>query len=126
MSTDSKTSISERPSHHANSSATLFRNPWEEPQETSFSNWQLPTAPGWPGLPFEWAKEFAQHSHKPVEVVQPTFGTERSDAVKATWLGHAVRCRLLFRIARFLMLHLEFLGRITKGISQRNHYTDPL
>ncbi|KZS91257.1 Metallo-hydrolase/oxidoreductase [Sistotremastrum niveocremeum HHB9708] len=89
MSTDSKTSISERPSHHANSSATLFRNPWEEPEETSFSNWQLPTAPGWPGLPFEWAKEFAQHSHKPVEVVKPTFGSERSDAVKATWLGHA-------------------------------------
>lgn len=95
MSTDSQKSNSStksnRPSHHANSTATSFRNPWEEPQETSFADWLLPSAPTWPGLPFEWAKAVVEHSHKPVEVVKPTFGTGKDEAIKATWLGHAVR-----------------------------------
>lgn len=80
-----------RPSHHANSTGTLFQNPWDAVEEPSnYRPWELP--PGMLNFPIEWAQEHPDHPHKPVEVVKPDFALDSTDfsAVKATWLGHAV------------------------------------
>jgi N-acyl-phosphatidylethanolamine-hydrolysing phospholipase D len=83
-----------RPSHHANDTATAFKNPWESA-----------TAPTWSELltkrtiPLEWYKD-ALHSHekaRKLEVVEPDWGKsnrqkrglENKRCIVGTWLGHA-------------------------------------
>src|ERR1700761_5184896 len=90
-----------RPPHHANTEGTLFRNPWDDKERdgSSFSISSLPRflKDGWAEFPLEWAKEHTDNPHKPVTVVNPTFGLgltgkeDRGKEIKATWLGHAVR-----------------------------------
>lgn len=74
-----------RPSHHANSSASSFKNPWVQPKgllEGLFNS-----------FPLSLAKRLHDHPARPVKVVEPDWGKDEPDAgrVKATWLGHAVR-----------------------------------
>lgn len=106
------------PPHHANSSKTLFQNPWktaEEPDENATEveepapedaatqaggvfNLFANSMPSWLlNIPIEIAKDLSHHNILPKKVVEPRFykyaGNEGS--LKATWLGHAVSaCRL--------------------------------
>jgi hypothetical protein len=77
----------ERPMHHANDNGTSFQNPWMKPKGLLASGQVLTQFP----LAFE--RELQAHHVTPVRVVEPDFGgpVARSDALKATWLGHAVR-----------------------------------
>lgn len=81
-----------RPSHHANASGTLFKNPWPSAQPPTWTE----LASG--GFPLAWAHQHLRsHPHaRAVKVVQPDWG--RSDETKekgkgremiGTWLGHA-------------------------------------
>ncbi|THH05324.1 hypothetical protein EW145_g4881 [Phellinidium pouzarii] len=88
------------PSHHANTSKTLFQNPWgipEEPDENAASSssstlswlWSLPAY--LTSLPIEWAKDITGYTQSITKVVKPDFHKSAADknTVKATWLGHA-------------------------------------
>ena len=89
-----------RPSHHANASKTLFRNPWQVPEEKDQNTsstiassswlWQLPALVA--NIPLEWAKELTGHDSSPVKVVKPDFNSFKFNTmnVKSAWLGHAV------------------------------------
>ena len=76
-----------RPSHHANSSVSLFKNPWVRPKgllesgQGFFSN-----------FPLTPAKRLHNHPALPVKVIKPDWGEDvpNEGRVKATWLGHAV------------------------------------
>src|SRR5882724_3324620 len=76
-----------KPDHHANNTATSFRNPWEQ------SKGLLASGQAFSKFPFEWAKTFDDHPAKHCQVVNPDFGVHTPDegVLKATWLGHAVR-----------------------------------
>jgi hypothetical protein len=76
----------ERPAHHANDQGTAFQNPWVKPKSLLASGQVLAQFP----LAFE--RELEVHHITPVRVVEPDFGgpIPRVDAIKATWLGHAV------------------------------------
>ena len=99
------------PPHHANSSKSLFQNPWEtvdEPDEnatTTAESAPNATQEGWfsgyfstglpsllSNIPLELARDLSHHKIVPKKVVEPKFykyePNERS--LKATWLGHAV------------------------------------
>lgn len=89
-----------QPYHHANSARTLFRNPWQIPDQDDANTsagiassswlWQLPALLG--NIPLEWAKELKGHNLSPVKVVTPDFNNIKLNkkAIKVTWLGHAV------------------------------------
>jgi len=104
------------PSHHANSSRSLFQNPWMVAESTAAPppHDSRPTlrksTSYWPGFPAGFqlptlervrASVSAPYPHPPVKVVKPDWGIHHptatdspSDTVpnlKATWLGHAVR-----------------------------------
>jgi hypothetical protein len=106
-----------RPPHHANSRGTAFENPWPKGPESNFSdsnnNWTLPQflTQGWAKFPLEWATAHTGHPHKPVEVVDPMFGSkkfsENRDKIQATWLGHAVSLHLVLVFAKPAMIVLS-------------------
>ena len=92
-----KSTDSLRPSHHANSTGSAFKNPWPSANP-----------PGWAELarspfPLSWAKtELATHPKaRPIKVVKPDWGRAQLDALSTvldldaappiigTWLGHA-------------------------------------
>jgi N-acyl-phosphatidylethanolamine-hydrolysing phospholipase D len=77
----------ERPAHHVNDSATSFQNPWVKPKSLLASGQVLSQ------FPLAFARRLEDHPAKPVQVVRPDFGGDvpSSDALRATWLGHAVR-----------------------------------
>ena len=107
-----------RPKHHANSSRSLFQNPWMAAESTAAppppSGSPHPTRGKstlngnyWPAFPSSFqiptlervrASAFASHPHPPIKVVKPDWGvrststsTDSEPGLKATWLGHAVR-----------------------------------
>jgi len=76
-----------RPSHHANSSASSFKNPWLQ------SKGLLESGQGiFNNFPLTLAKRLENHPALPVKVIEPDWGKDKPDEgrVKATWLGHAV------------------------------------
>lgn len=88
---------SARPAHHANDSATAFKNPWPSADAPTWT--ELAQQP----FPIGWAMP-ALHTHakaREVRVVQPDWGqvqlevlaaergVERNQCVVGTWLGHA-------------------------------------
>ena len=101
-----------RPKHHANSSRSLFQNPWivaestaappagsSHPTPRNSNYWPLfPSGFQIPTLERVRASALATHPHPPVKVVKPDWGirststsTDSGPSLKATWLGHAVR-----------------------------------
>jgi len=76
-----------RPSHHANSSASLFKNPWVQPKSVLESGRGL-----FNNFPLALAKQLHDHPALPVKVIEPDWGEDEPNQgrVKATWLGHAV------------------------------------
>jgi hypothetical protein len=110
---------STRPRHHANSSRSLFQNPWMVAESTAAPplHDSCPTPPKstsyWPAFPTSLqlptlervrASISTSHPHLPVKVVKPDWGIHHSTAtdwpsdsvpnLKATWLGHAVRTQV--------------------------------
>ncbi|KAF8580254.1 Metallo-hydrolase/oxidoreductase, partial [Ramaria rubella] len=85
MFSPSTANFSPRPNHHANDSATSFRNPWD-PSKGLLASGQV-----FSKFPIEWAKTLHDHPAKPCKLVKPDFGehTSNEGVVKATWLGHA-------------------------------------
>jgi UDP-N-acetylenolpyruvoylglucosamine reductase len=77
-----------RPDHHANKRGTAFRNPWLSQPKGLLASGQV-----FSQFPLAFAKRLAGHDLEPVQAVKPTFATQAPevDAIKATWLGHAVR-----------------------------------
>ena len=97
---------STRPTHHANTSRSLFQNPWTLTDLTSSTSTYLPAFPNTlslstflsiPNIPLERVRDSISHPHPPVKVVKPDWGNSTSNPasstpnLKATWLGHAVR-----------------------------------
>jgi N-acyl-phosphatidylethanolamine-hydrolysing phospholipase D len=76
-----------RPSHHANSSASSFKNPWVQSKSLLESGQGL-----FYNFPLTLAKRLHDHPAVPVKVIEPDWGNDEPDEgrVKATWLGHAV------------------------------------
>lgn len=76
-----------RPSHHANSSVSLFKNPWVEPKGLLESGQGILN-----NFPLAFAKLLHDHPALPVKVIKPDWGEDEPNEgrVKATWLGHAV------------------------------------
>lgn len=74
------------PAHHANSSASAFQNPW--PPRSLLASKQV-----FSQFPLALAKQLEEYKVTPTKVRRPDFGHGEpdEDAVKATWLGHAVR-----------------------------------
>lgn len=104
-----------RPSHHANSSRSLFQNPWMVAESTAAPPPHDSRPPlrksttYWPAFPAGFqlptlervrASVSAPYPHPPVKVVKPDWGIHHPTAtdsssdnvptLKATWLGHAV------------------------------------
>jgi hypothetical protein len=81
---------SSQPAHHASKTANSFQNPWMQPKGLLESGQVLSQFP----LAFEKRLE-ASHI-TPTKVITPDFGGDKSsgEAIKATWLGHAVRSKL--------------------------------
>lgn len=78
-----------RPSHHANSLGTAFKNPWASAAPPTWTELALA------GVPLQWAKS-QLHRHpkaRDIKVVKPDWGRTEGDKgkgnLKATWLGHA-------------------------------------
>jgi N-acyl-phosphatidylethanolamine-hydrolysing phospholipase D len=118
---------SELPAHHVDSSGTAFQNPWMQPKGLLASGQVLAQ---WP-LAFE--RDIAAHHITPIQVVKPDFGGHdtRQDAIKATWLGHAVcsvRARTLRRCT--LRLHQGFMVEMphdpSKGAEPVRILFDPI
>jgi len=87
------------PSHHANATATSFRNPWSQSKGLLASG-QVFNASNFK-FPLEWAKALHDHPHMGCEVRNPDFGKNLDvdeGTIKATWLGHAVFITLSQRI----------------------------
>ncbi|KAI5118427.1 hypothetical protein M0805_005511 [Coniferiporia weirii] len=86
-------------SHHANTSNTLFQNPWETPEESdenippssSVTSWLWGLPALLSSIPIEWARENTGYKHPLTEVVKPDFQkfAANKHTLKATWLGHA-------------------------------------
>ena len=76
-----------RPSHHADSSASSFKNPWMQPKRLLESGQGFLNS-----FPLSFAKLLHDHPAQPVKVIAPDWGKDEPDEgrVKATWLGHAV------------------------------------
>lgn len=72
----------QRPAHWANSSGTLFKNPWPESSRP----------PAWNELswPVAWKKPASADARR-IAVRQPdfTFDGHSQNSVRATWLGHS-------------------------------------
>lgn len=65
--------------------------------EKKSSSWfSMPALPSLFELefPLQWARDYSGHKLRPPRVVEPDFGRNKASKgnVKATWLGHAVRC----------------------------------
>jgi hypothetical protein len=77
----------QRPAHHANDAGTAFQNPWMQPKGLLASGQVLSQ------FPIAFARRLEDHPMKPISVVRPDFGGDvlTTDAIRATWLGHAVR-----------------------------------
>ena len=129
-----------RPKHHANSSRSLFQNPWMAAESTAAppstrSSRPTPTARKstlngnyWPAFPASLqiptlervrADAFASHPHPPVKVVKPDWGvrstltsTDSEPSLKATWLGHAVRRPICLYTDTLTRIHPEFHRRV--------------
>jgi len=109
-----------RPKHHANSSRSLFQNPWMAAESTAAPPSTRSSHPPsrkstlngnyWPAIPssfqlptLERVRASASHPHPPIKVVNPDWGvrstsnsnsTDSEPSLKATWLGHAVRLQV--------------------------------
>jgi N-acyl-phosphatidylethanolamine-hydrolysing phospholipase D len=87
----SKISI-KRPAHHANNTASAFKNPWPSGDAPTWNElFQL-------SFPFSWYPSLHHHHHDhDVTVVRPDWGKssleskglKKSDSIIGTWLGHA-------------------------------------
>jgi N-acyl-phosphatidylethanolamine-hydrolysing phospholipase D len=77
-----------RPDHHANKRGTAFRNPWLSQPKGLLASGQV-----FSQFPLAFAKRLERLDLEPIQTVKPTFATQTPevDAIKATWLGHAVR-----------------------------------
>lgn len=91
-----RSSSKERPAHHANDDETSFQNPWMKPKSLLASGQVLAQQ-----FPIAFERELQAHHITPVRVVEPDFGgpLARSNSLKATWLGHAVRIYLYVHTA---------------------------
>jgi N-acyl-phosphatidylethanolamine-hydrolysing phospholipase D len=88
----SRKSSAKRPAHHANNSATAFKNPWPSAEAPTWNElFQL-------SFPFSWYPSLHHHQHAhDIKVVRPDWGKSnleakslnKSDSVIGTWLGHA-------------------------------------
>ncbi|KUJ12962.1 Metallo-hydrolase/oxidoreductase [Mollisia scopiformis] len=83
-----------RPAHHANNSATLFRNPWPSAEKPTWS--ELLTISN----PLSWYNNHDLHKDeraREIKVVQPDWGIsspknrglKQENCIVGTWLGHA-------------------------------------
>lgn len=144
---------STRPKHHANSSRSLFQNPWMAAESTAApppgSSYPTPrkstlNSNYWPVFPSSFelptlervrASAFTSNPHPPVKVVKPDWGkrststsTASEPSLKATWLGHAVRPQVA-PILAFTLMPCSHTPRVTSSSSRvlrPAHKTNPL
>ncbi|KAI9507310.1 Metallo-hydrolase/oxidoreductase [Russula earlei] len=95
--------LSARPKHHANSSRSLFQNPWTVAESdaappsdywpVSLASLRLPAFQGFPSISIERVRASESHPHPPIKVIRPDWGhptaLSSEPNLKATWLGHA-------------------------------------